>query len=1021
MELMTCKTCAGSLIREGNYYVCEACGNKFEIDRANDINAVQRANAWEALRQSDYEKATELFEEILLKDKSDHEAYWGKSLAKASILYVTDLQEGKKVPTCNNITENSFLQDKDVQKAISYAPADVKTTYQQQAQQIEKIRIEWLEKARKEPPYDVFISYKDSDKENGIDRTQDSVDAMELYNLLKDKGYQVFYSRITLRDKISEQYEPYIYNALKTAKVMIVFGEKPEYFSAVWLKNEWSRFITMITKGEKHKNSLVVVYKNMNPNDLPVVLKSRQCMNMSDLTFLTDLERHIKRVVDDSKQAAHLDRVEIQGGQISKKSSQIKQETLQTREIGKGAIAETSIGEKQMLDLAKTYIKAQQWAEAQKLIDDILFSNPSYAEAILCSLFIKYKTDSVDVLCSKFVAADYPVIEKILNCADKDYAANLLNALYSCVDHNAVDKGNYEKLLRVVLPFNYEFRQKNIEKAFAAAIQKGWANVFDLLLTTLDKEDVDTYIAYNLEYAKQHDSEPHLKNVLNVEEGNIKALKHLFQKQVDGKFAIDVAKKTAEDILKYSTDTNQEIHWIFTQLQATFSTQNHCRLVKEVLKYYNGDLAEIKTVLIEFAMLMIENKFFTEAEELLRLVLSVDAMNANAYWGLCLIKTGATSQKDVQNSDTLLKSIPEYTKYLTLVDEKRRMECIKLSAKQEEAKEARAQAVKAAKEEKKKQAAAAEAARLAAEQKAKQERATELARIGLIAGAAVLAVGLCVGVSVSNAAKGHCKLKLSEDGSYYIVTGKAGFFAKKVNIPDEYKGKPVQEIKKKAFQNWKSTWIKEITVGKNVTTIGEDAFYGPSPENTYYNGTLEEWCNIDFYGIDSVPSADNFYVEGNKLVTELVIPESVTQVMPIFNSIKGITSIVIPDTVTSIYKASFQNCSGLKYIEIGDGLKTIGEGVFSSARKLETVVISKSVTRIDAGAFGNCDNVKQVYYEGTEDEWNKISKDWDNHWLYGSNRTMFNASRYYYSEEEPTGEGNYWHYDEQGNIIVWEK
>ena len=228
------------------------------------------------------------------------------------------------MPTCNNITENSFLQDKDVQKAISCAPADVKTTYQQQAQQIEKIRIEWLDKARKEPPYDVFISYKDSDKENGIDRTQDSVDAMELYNLLKDKGYQVFYSRITLRDKVSEQYEPYIYNALKTAKVMIVFGEKPEYFSAVWLKNEWSRFINMITKGEKHKNSLVVVYKNMNPNDLPVVLKSRQCMNMSDLTFLTDLERHIKRVVDDSKKAAHLDRVEIQGGQISKKSSEIK-------------------------------------------------------------------------------------------------------------------------------------------------------------------------------------------------------------------------------------------------------------------------------------------------------------------------------------------------------------------------------------------------------------------------------------------------------------------------------------------------------------------------------------------------------------------------------------------------------------------------------------------------------------------------------------------------------------------------
>ena len=265
MELKKCEICGGTVVREGNFYVCEYCGNRWEIDSANDIHAVDRANAWSALRDGDFEKAAELFENIIIKEPGNHEAYWGRALSLGGIVYVTDLNENKKVPTCNNITEDSILKSKDVQKAIDLAPADIAEGYRQQAEYIDRVRIEWLEKASKEPEYDVFISFKDSDRENGIERTQDSIDAQDLYNALVAEGYKVFFSRISLRDKISEQYEPYIYNAIKTSKVMIVFGEKPEYFSSVWIKNEWSRFKTRIEKGEKHKNSLAVVYNSNFP------------------------------------------------------------------------------------------------------------------------------------------------------------------------------------------------------------------------------------------------------------------------------------------------------------------------------------------------------------------------------------------------------------------------------------------------------------------------------------------------------------------------------------------------------------------------------------------------------------------------------------------------------------------------------------------------------------------------------------------------------------------------------------
>ena len=63
-----CKSCGGSMNRSGNYYVCEFCGNKWEIDSSNDVHAVDRANAWRVLRDGDFEKAAELFEHIIAKE-----------------------------------------------------------------------------------------------------------------------------------------------------------------------------------------------------------------------------------------------------------------------------------------------------------------------------------------------------------------------------------------------------------------------------------------------------------------------------------------------------------------------------------------------------------------------------------------------------------------------------------------------------------------------------------------------------------------------------------------------------------------------------------------------------------------------------------------------------------------------------------------------------------------------------------------------------------------------------------------
>ena len=70
--------------------------------------------------------------------------------------------------------------------------------------------------------------------------------ANDLYHQLTNEGFKVFFSRITLEDKLGTAYEPYIFAALNSAKVMIVIGSKPEYFNAVWVKNEWSRYLALV-------------------------------------------------------------------------------------------------------------------------------------------------------------------------------------------------------------------------------------------------------------------------------------------------------------------------------------------------------------------------------------------------------------------------------------------------------------------------------------------------------------------------------------------------------------------------------------------------------------------------------------------------------------------------------------------------------------------------------------------------------------------------------------------------------
>ena len=314
MSIFKCKMCGGTIeFEEGaSIGTCDHCGTKQTLPKLGDnerANLYDRANHFR--RNNEYDKAMGIYEKILNEDRTDAEAYWSLVLCKYGVEYVEDPATHKRVPTVNRTQFTSVFDDEDYKSAIQYADFYQKSIYEDEAKAINEIQKGILAISSQEEPFDIFICYKEMGNDGR--RTPDSVLAQELYQELTKEGFKVFFSRITLEDKLGTAYEPYIFAALNSAKVMVVVGTKPEYFNAVWVKNEWSRYLALIKSGAR--KTLIPAYRDMDPYDLPEEFSHLQAQDMSKLGFMQDLIRGIKKIAQaDTPKATVVKETVISGG-----------------------------------------------------------------------------------------------------------------------------------------------------------------------------------------------------------------------------------------------------------------------------------------------------------------------------------------------------------------------------------------------------------------------------------------------------------------------------------------------------------------------------------------------------------------------------------------------------------------------------------------------------------------------------------------------------------------------------------
>ena len=229
--------------------------------------------------------------------------------------------------------------------------------------------------------------------------------------------------------------------------------------------------------------------------------------------------------------------------------------------------------------------------------------------------------------------------------------------------------------------------------------------------------------------------------------------------------------------------------------------------------------------------------------------------------------------------------------------------------------------------------------------------------------------------------------KWQEAPAYLIVSGDATVTGYRdagfptdgvVEIPEG-----ITEIGLEAFEN--CTLLTSVNIPDGVTKIGSYAFMNCTMltsvkipdtvteiKNSAFNG-CESLTSVDIP--DGVTKIDHDTFNGCTSLKTVTIGSGVTSIEQYaFIQCSALTRVEIPGNVATIGEDAFAQCKGLERVIIRDGVTTIGVNAFFVCRALTSVEIPRSVTRIERGAFGDSDNL-DVYYVGTEQEWNRIIKE----------------------------------------------
>jgi hypothetical protein len=383
MEKKVCECCGAYLVDYKDKWQCEHCLTEYKKSFVESDEVQRLLNEANHTRmQNKFIDAKNEYSDILSKYPECVDAYWGRLLSELGIEYVKGDQD-IYYPSCHRMTFSNIFKEDDFKKVMSLSDDESKAWYQEKATQIENIREELNKLTRNFDPFDVFISYKENDEKGNV--TKDSQYVTDLYHSLTKMGYKVFLSRITLGQIAGNKYEPYIYSAISTAQAMITFSSEKGFLEATWVKNEWSRYLELIKRGQKKTGSLIPIYFGMDPYDFPIEFQGIQGFDFADMDILNKVESVISKIISKKGnkyiETKYFKRRELKSAEDMKiNDSFIPQ--LTKRILGeKKVVKELSLNEEKALDNGYNFLNKKLFDAAVVQFNNILRKNDTNYKA----------------------------------------------------------------------------------------------------------------------------------------------------------------------------------------------------------------------------------------------------------------------------------------------------------------------------------------------------------------------------------------------------------------------------------------------------------------------------------------------------------------------------------------------------------------------------------------------------------------------------------------------------------------
>ena len=912
-------------------------------------------------------QAEELCKSLMAKQPECSEVYWQLLLSTLGVVYVQE--DGKAKPTFFSYSydeRESIFENEYYKKAIEYAKTqDKKEFYQERAKELDSLLKEFFNLVAKESSYDIFISFKKTtvaivDGEERIIDTDDYMKAKEIYEALKD-DYKVFFSPVSIGEDTGiegEKYEPRILKALQTAQAMILVGSKKEYIESQWVENEWRRYQYFIQKGNKKKQSLMLVYLRNLPS-LPSALKSVQLptFDMFKGSYLEELKEKLTFVKSTSSSKSGIGERKIKAnfkGEDIKFNSGHDIARVEIKGDNGAESIQIIATEQRDVETAYNVLNNGDFQNALAIYDTVLAKNPNNSKAYIgrfCANLGVKNYESIKAKAYKAKEKDFQDFDQAIQCSyDKEFSWMLVDNLIEGLSQS-VEWNNLKNLYSVVAKYVNKQRVGRVFEILSSHIdrymQQGRCKICDEIFEDARmiflQDNLDANIGFMRNYAmlllrnKHFDyAQRYFEELALVRRGSEFYL-NLLQCKLK---TVDITKKviilqpsSSEDssqkrpseleldeileriLICTGEKKNPAVAKILTQAvlhQIVYNEKNVKPFIEIFVSCYNqmNMNKEMEDFLLEVANRYIQLKNFKKAKLYYSEVLNRNENNSKAHWGLLKCKLKALDDNDIAKKNKSLMKIQEFRNAMNCADNEEYKHYMSVYNGN---------------------MSKSSPNRLAYLTYTKKKRIAIRSAIAIVL---VAVIGLIAFKVMGNIKEKQFYQQFSfvelDDGSYSVALAPDMTVSGVLEIPSIYKEKPVTIVEANAF-----------------------------------------------------------------------------------NDCVDIKELIIPDSVTVIDKGAFKGCTRIYKITVGDGVTEIKEGAFANCYSLITLTLGKNVTSIEDGAFSSCEKLIELYNLSSV----QISAE-DENGIGAYLKDVYTSKE---SESKLTQDGDFWYYteDEKTSLISY--